>query len=80
MDHSTPPSILQSPSIPVELSTRQAFGLAYALGSYLTHLCGPATGLQEELAGLAMYLRDKLPDQCRELLEAPVRQPLVEGG
>ena len=77
MDH--PPSILDRPSIQVELDIRQAFGLAVALGSYLSHLGGPVTGIQQELAGLAMYLRHRLPAQCRDLLDAPVRRPLAEG-
>ena len=77
MDHS--PSILDHPSIQVELDIRQAFGLAVVLGSYLSHLGGPVTGIQQELAGLAMYLRHRLPAQCRDLLDAPVRRPLAEG-
>ena len=78
MDHLRPQSILDFPSIPLDLTTRQAFGLAYALGSYLSRLCGPATGMQRELAALVCDIRDLLPAQCRDLLDAPVRQPLTE--
>ena len=79
MQHSSTPSILDLPPIWVELDARQAFGLAYALDSFLGRLGGPTSGLQHELAGLAIYLLERLPAQCRELIEAPTRLLVTEG-
>ena len=79
MPHSSTPSILDLPPIWVELDVRQAFGLVYALESFLRRVGGPHSGLQEELAGLALYLLERLPAQCRELIEAPTRLLITEG-
>jgi len=79
MKHSSTPSILDRPPIWIELDARQAFGLAYALESFLRRVGGPTSGLQEELAGLSVYLRERLPAQCRELIEGPTRLLITEG-
>jgi len=77
MDHTHPTSLLDLPSVQVELSIRQAFGLAYALASYLSRLGGPATGLQRELASVVLDLRQRLPAQCQEILDGSARLPLT---
>lgn len=78
MPHSSPPSILDLPPIWLELDVRQAFGLAYALDLFLRRVGGPTSGIQEELAGLAVYLREHLPAQCRKLIGAPTRPIITE--
>lgn len=79
MTHSSTPSILDLPPVLIELDVRQAFAVAYALDSYLRRVGGPTSGLQQDLAGLAAYLRERLPAQCRELFEAPTRLLVTEG-
>ena len=79
MTHDPSTSILDLPPIRLELDVRQAFGLAYALTSYLMRLGGPRGGLQTELASIALRIRERLPEQCRELIGVPARVPHPEG-
>jgi len=68
MKYSPSPSIQDLPPVWLELDVRQAFALAYALNSFLRQLGGPTSGLKE-----------RLPVQCRELIEAPTRLLITEG-
>jgi len=79
MTHSSTPSILDLPPIWIELDVRQAFAVAYALDLFLRQVGGPTSGIQEDLAGLAVYLRERLPAQCRDLIEAPTRLLVTDG-